>query len=186
MIIWLASKTPGIYLANPKTKRLLGNSCCGYSPTPASSPSLKSLPPAGKQAGRARPQLHSSLCYLYITCLKVHWVLADCMSPQGPKGHPTGLKNLIGFLWGPTTLGRIAKHLDKPDPTTEMKYFLWQNGLNNWLIDGLTDDVNISLSTTYVLSLQIPRITGVDNIIIPVLQVRKLKLKKIQQHIPIT
>lgn len=140
MIMWLASKPLAICSANQKVKgRWLGHGCCCCSPAPASSPAPKRPPRPGEQAGRA-----GHICtavYLYITCLQVYWVLAEYLS-HILTGHPTGLKDHTGLLWGPTTLGRIAQHLEasdlnEPDPVTEMKYFVWQNELNDSLIDGL-------------------------------------------------
>lgn len=141
MIMWLASKPLAICSANQKAKgRLMGQGCCWCSPAPASSPAPKRPPHPGKQAGGQATSAQQSVLFIYhlsTGLLSPGWssVSHSCRAPHCLKDH-------TGLLWGPTTLGRIAQHLEasdrnEPDPVTEMKYFVWQNELNNWLIDGL-------------------------------------------------
>lgn len=188
MIMWLASKPLAICSANQKAKgRLMGQGCCWCSPAPASSPAPKRPPHPGKQAGGQATSAQQSVLFIYhlsTGLLSPGWssVSYSCRAPHWPEGpHRTTMGS--NHPWENSTTPRSiwSKWARSSYRNEVLCVAKWIERLTDWW----TDYVNTSLSTTCVLSLQIPRITGVDNIIIPVLQVRKLKLKKIQQHVPI-
>lgn len=139
------------------------------------------------RAGReGRPHLHSSLFIHHLSTglLSPGWISVSYShrAPHWPeRPHRTTMGS--NHPWENSTTPRSiwSKWARSSYRNEVLCVAKWIKRFTDWW----ADYVNTSLNTTCVLSLQIPRITGMDNIIIPVLQVRKLQLKKIQQHVPI-